>query len=76
VQVERLMSPGAFTWDVITGERVFSSSSLSNGFPEQSLVYADVNSNPNLRVLRVLHHQPPNNPNLISILPGWQTLNL
>jgi hypothetical protein len=54
------MSPDAYTWDVITGERVFSSSSLSNGFPEQSLEYADVISK----------------ANLISLLPGWPTLNL
>jgi hypothetical protein len=54
------MSAGAYTWDVKTGERVFSNLPLSVGFPEQSFEYADVNSN----------------ANVISILPGWPTLNL
>jgi hypothetical protein len=60
VQVERLMSAGAYTWVVKTGERIFSSSILSAGFNEQSLEYANVNSH----------------ANIIEILPGWHTLNL
>ena len=39
---------------------MFSSSPLSAGFPEQSLEYADLKSD----------------ANVITILPGWPTLNL
>ena len=60
MQVERLMSAGAYTWDLKTGERVFSSSILSAGFPEQSFEYAEVKSE----------------ANVITILSGWPTLNL
>jgi hypothetical protein len=54
------MIPGAYTWNVKTGERVFSSSLFSAGFSEQNFEYADVNSN----------------ANLIEILQGWPTLDL
>ena len=60
MEIERLMSTGAYTWDVKTGERVFSSSPLPAGFPEQSLEYVE-------------HMSDANN---ITMFPGWPTLNL
>ena len=54
------MSAGAYTWDVQTGERVFSGSILSARFPEQSFEFSDVN----------IHMD------LIDYFLGWSTLNL
>ena len=54
------MSANAYTWDVNTGERVFSSSLLTAGFPEQSLENSDLMSN----------------ANTITIFAGFPTLNL